>query len=284
MGVRKGKGVSRIAAMHTIVLASAMGVLLQATNTRSQEVTPWVSFEYESCLEDLWMADGGDEGDLELISDEYLLFVTLRSGGQLAYQEYAELPLSLISIFNFGACFCAMISSDDQCCVGESANVNLDVTASEMIQDNVYMFCRSVDEAIASILPDTPSPTMAPHTSMPTSSPSSSPSWSPTMAPTVLGSDAPSETPTVEPSGNLPGTPTPTLLPVGSPSPSPTLLPTISPTVSASDAPSSSPTVLPTRSPTVLASDTPSDTPSYIPSDAPSGMPTSPTNSKFCSL
>jgi hypothetical protein len=228
MGVRKGKGISRIATMRTIIIASAMGILLYVPNIRSQEVAQLDSeAENQGCLDDLLMAD---DGDLELKTNEYLMFVALRSGGQLGYMEYSDMPFSLIATFNFGACFCAMISSDDQCCVGENANVNLDVEASEMIKDNLFTFCRSVDRTIASIVPDTPSPT---------------------MAPTAVASDAPSETPTD--------------MPTRSSSSSPTLVATMTPTVVPSDAPSETPTDSPSAVPTTSPSPAPSNTPSAMP-------------------
>ena len=103
MGVREGKTVSRNATVHTILLAFIMGFLLCAPTIWSQESEA----EFQSCLVDLSMAD---DGDLALTANEYVTFIALRSGGDLKYEDYSQLPLSLISNFNLGACFCVVIS------------------------------------------------------------------------------------------------------------------------------------------------------------------------------
>ena len=202
MGVRKGKGVSRIATMYTLAVGASMGILLSAPTILSQEVSRRnIEAEYQGCLDDLLMVD---DGDLELKANEYLPFIALRSAGRLEYALYEDLPLSLIAAFNFGACFCAMVTADDQCCVGDKANINLNLAKSQLIEDNVYTFCLSVDRSIVTLLPETPSPTMAPKTTIPTGSPTLElpivdDTPSPTKPPTLAATAAPSVPPTPMP-------------------------------------------------------------------------------------
>jgi len=112
------------------------------------------------CLTNLKAADS--DSNMQLTSSEYVSFLSLESDDRLELSSFSGLPLSLVAPFHYGACSCALTSTDDQCCVGESASIDLDPAVSSTGEDTLITFCRAVGNAIDSLLPETATPTTAP--------------------------------------------------------------------------------------------------------------------------
>jgi hypothetical protein len=142
----------------------------------------------KDCVGDLNSVDA--DGDVRLSREEYLSFVSLRSDDRLQFSSFSELPLDFVASYQFGACSCALVSTDSQCCVGEKASITLDPAAPEYNDDVLITLCRSVGKAIDSVLPATPEPTPA-ATPMPT--PAATPKPTPAATPTPT---LPAATPT----------------------------------------------------------------------------------------
>ena len=75
------------------------------------------------CYGDLLEADG--DGDLSLDSDEYVVYLNIRSGGVID-TPYEELPLSFISNYIFTACQCSLFTEEEDCCVGDKTSIEWD--------------------------------------------------------------------------------------------------------------------------------------------------------------
>jgi hypothetical protein len=167
---------------------------------------------YEKCLRDLYEADV--DGNFLLTRDEYMNFIEKRSDGSINVSAYENLPLALITNFNFAACMCSQYGIGiPGCCVGDRARIDLDPSNSPMvISDSLYTFCLHIDLVIGAY--ETPGPTPVP-SNKPSYMPSFRPSVHPTGAPT---SNSPSASPftlsSLPPSVNpsMVATPMPTIM------------------------------------------------------------------------
>lgn len=152
--------------------------------------------KYQACVDDLYASD--QDGDLKVVEEEYLTFVSTRSRGAIDLVEYSRLPFSLISNFVYGSCFCSFVLKIPNCCVGDNAGININPKLSTFIEDNLITVCRTADLAIRNEI----------GTFSPTASPSETPSLSPTKSISDFPTYKDSESPTLMPSNQPTSKPT----------------------------------------------------------------------------
>ena len=89
--------------------------------------------------------------DMQLSSEEYDEFIGLYSNGEIAEEEFSEMPLRLVMIFNWIACLCTFEPETDmECCVQENARV--DISNSEPSDQSLLFLCSQTNQAIGHIV------------------------------------------------------------------------------------------------------------------------------------
>jgi len=210
--------------------------------------------QYQGCVEDLFASD--INGDLKVNEEEYVMFISSRSRGEIDVDTYMSLPFPLISNYVYGSCFCSYVTKIPNCCVGPEAGITLDIDSYPSIEDNLITICRTADQVIGNEIDSAP-PTKSPTVS-PTNTITEQPSGNPTAAPTKTITGQPSENPTAAPTKTITGQPSEN--------------PTVAPTKTITEQPSENPTVAPTLAPTV----TPTNKPTIRTTTATSTGPTDP--------
>lgn len=235
------------------------GIQRKLEDTSPAFVLPNQFSGLQDCVDDLYASDLND--DLALSEEEYIFFIAILSDGAISVDRYTDLPLSLISNFVYGACFCSIITMSPNCCVGSEATIDLNLEDSQFIADNLITLCQTVEEAIQmEIGSSAPIATLAP-----TEPPA------PTTSPTMVTPVEPSSPPTILPPSN-----SPTVEGSREPSASPTLSPTIVNSTEPSTSPSTTPAFIPTASPTNGTTSEPTSSPSSVaaPTLVPTATPT----------
>ncbi|GKY92546.1 hypothetical protein MPSEU_000224900 [Mayamaea pseudoterrestris] len=179
----------------------------------------------DTCRQNLQSSN--ENNDYELSPDEYSTFVELESDGQISV-PFADMRLILIATFYGVACNqCYGTTQSDNCCVGNSAVINIQRSNAERYAETTRFLCATVQQAIDDTLGlSTEEPTAA------TQEPTEAPEPTPTV--TTKEPSAPSKpsASTSKPSAAAPTKPSsPTAL-----VPSPT---TIKPSLAAPTKPSS---------------------------------------------
>lgn len=147
--------------------------------------------QYQGCVDDLFASD--INGDLKVNEEEYVMFISSRSRGEIDVDSYRSLPFPLISNYVYGSCFCSYVTKIPNCCVGPEAGIALDIDSYPSIEDNLITICRTADQVIGNEIgsaPPTKSPTVSPTKTI-TEQPSENPTVAPTLAPTVTPTNKP---------------------------------------------------------------------------------------------
>lgn len=214
-----------------------------------------------SCRDNLLAADL--DKDDRLTPDEYASFLSVQSSDSISV-PFRDLQAPFILIYYTEACdTCFEVSNDDECCVGENANIGLGDRGSEQFVNSVEFICVNVKDELDRLF-----------TRVPTTVPTVSPVEGDTVAPTNGASSAPTTGQLATPSVSPVASTGPPSVPTAGPAPG-----SIAPTPSGQIAPTMSPVVVapvtPTENPAIAATPRPSlvvvQTPTQAPVEAPTG-------------
>jgi len=140
------------------------------TCTLVQQIMFFEEENFVMCKDNLQFVD--NDGDEKLSGKEWANFISLQSNGIISVNEFRDLPLGLIGLFNTISCYCLDSEGfDSSCCLRDNANINLDLIDSNQRQPYFFEICEKTNQILGLHLQTTTPPTIAPEVI--TASPSS---------------------------------------------------------------------------------------------------------------
>lgn len=148
------------------LVASVSGeskLLLQVSRFLDDEIL-------DTCNESIILSDEDADGALD--SSEFSAMVDILTDGAISFENIADLPLRLRTVYHMTACMCAIqpgASSD--CCVGDNSKIPVEELDSDSPTMANRVFCGEVARGIVDVKEDMSAPTNAPMV-LPTTAPS----------------------------------------------------------------------------------------------------------------